>query len=95
MGLRALVGPAPAEMHQGFLLSRFRRILPGIFLEDFLSTFKAQIKHINNFSIKNSGSPKPPPKKIVYVWVFLYFEGKGGPKHKEFMGSRAPWRGGV
>ena len=26
--------------------------------------------------------------------LFLYFEGKGGPKHKEFMGSGVPWRRG-
>ena len=57
---------------------------------------KAQIKHINNFSIKNFGPPKTPPqKKEMFMFgLFLYFEGKGGPKHKEFLGSGVPWRGG-
>ena len=55
-----------------------------------------KIKHIKNFSIKNFGSPKTPPqkKKKFMFGFFLYFEGKGGPKHKEFMGLGVPWRGG-
>ena len=58
---------------------------------------KAQIKHIKNVGIKNFGPPKTPPpkkKKCLCLGFFLYFEGKGAPKHKEFTGSGVPFRGG-
>ena len=45
------------------------------------------IKHIKNFSIKNFGPPMTPPPPKFFMLGFLYFEGKGGPKHKEFTGS--------
>ena len=48
-----------------------------------------------NFSMENLGPPKNLPKTFFMFGLFLYFEGKGGPKHKEFAGSRVPWRGGV
>ena len=55
------------------------------------------MKHIKKFSIKNFGPPKTPPpqkKKLFMFGLFPAFEGKGGPKHKEFMESAVPWRGG-
>ena len=56
---------------------------------------KAQKKHTKNFSIKNFGAPKtPPPLKFFMFGFFLCFEGKGGPKHKEFTGVRGPLGGG-
>ena len=56
------------------------------------------MKHLKNFSIKNFERPKSLPPKILFMFgFFLYFEGKGGPKHKEFMGSGVEgggsWRG--
>ena len=61
----------------------------------FLYVYKAQIKHIKNFSINNFGPPMtPPPRNSLCLGFVLYLEGKGGPKHKEFTGSgsleRAP-----
>ena len=41
-------------------------------------------------------NPPPPRKKNSPCFgFFLYFEGKGTPKHKTFTGSRGPFRGGV
>ena len=58
---------------------------------------EAQIKHINNFSIKNFGPLRPPPPKkktILYVWAFfLYFEGKEAPNIKNLRGQGSLRRG--
>ena len=41
---------------------------------------------------KNFGGPKaPPPSKFFMQAFLLHFEGKRGPKHKEFAGSGVPW----
>ena len=54
----------------------------------FRTIFKAQIKHIREFQHKEYWAPyDPPPGNSLCLGFFLYFEGKGGPKHKEFTGS--------
>ena len=35
------------------------------------------------------------PRNSLCLAFFLYFEGRGGPEHKEFVGSGVPWRGGL
>ena len=61
-----------------------------VIMSDFFIN-KAQIKHTKNFSIKNFGAPKPPPRRNSLCLGFsLCFEGKEGPKHKEFEGVMAP-----
>ena len=55
------LGPAPAEMCQGFLLYKLWRILPGIFLEDFSGHFfphKKREKHSATKSANKSGGSK-------------------------------------
>ena len=44
------------------------------------------------FHHKEFWAPKGGPDSL-YVWpFFLYFEGRRGPKHKEFEGSGVAWR---
>ena len=64
-----------------------------------LSPFLVKIRYnkiAKNFRIKNFGGPQDHSPEILYFWPFRNpgFEGKRGPKHKEFAGSGVLGGGG-
>ena len=60
----------------------------------FRESLQVQIKHAKNFSRKHFGARKPPAPKFFTLAFCLYFDGKRGPKHKEFCGVRSLLEGG-